>query len=80
MRHFQENTPPREFRAIAKFSHVLELYDFDRAVRLLILDAIEKLEVALRTAITNPLAEQHGPHWYLDMSHYNREVGFHGGA
>lgn len=78
MRHFQDNAPSREFVAAAKFSHILDLYSFDRSVRLLTLDAIERLEVALRAAIINPLAELHGPHWYLDMSHYANEVGFHG--
>lgn len=61
MRHFQDNAPSREFVAAAKFSHILDLYSFDRSVRLLTLDAIERLEVALRAAIINPLAELHGP-------------------
>lgn len=78
MRHFQTGAAPRNFLPGAVFSHITELYAFDRAVRLLTLDAIERLEVALRAAIINPLAELHGPHWYLDMSHYASEVGFHG--
>ena len=76
MRYFQNNTPPRNFLYRKKFSYIVELYNFDRAVRLLTLDAIEKLEVALRTAIINPLAEQHKPHWYLDTAHYQNEIMF----
>lgn len=48
------------------FDDVLHLYVFDRELRLLLLDAIERLEVALRAQLTNTLAEHHGPHGYLD--------------
>lgn len=48
------------------FDHVLTLYVFDRELRLLLLDAIERLEVALRAQLTNVLAEHYGPHGYLD--------------
>lgn len=78
MRHFQSNLPPRNFLPKTRFSYIVERYNFDRAIRLLTLDAIEKLEVALRTAIINPLAEQHTPHWYLDTSHYQNEIVYHG--
>lgn len=48
------------------FDDILLLYVFDRELRLLLLDAIEWLEVALRTQLTNTIAEHHGPHGYLD--------------
>lgn len=50
------------------FDDVLHLYVFDRELRLLLLDAIERLEVALRAQLTNTLAEHHGPHGYLDAT------------
>ncbi|TSD68613.1 Abi family protein [Janthinobacterium sp. KBS0711] len=78
MRHFQSNTAPRNFYPRSKFSSIVALYNFDREIRLLTLNAIEKLEVALRTAIINPLAELHTPHWYLDMSHFDDEIKYHG--
>lgn len=78
MRHFQSNVAPRNFRPKTKFSYIVDLYNFDREIRLLTLNAIEKLEVALRTALINPLAEQHGPHWYLDPSHFDDDIKFHG--
>lgn len=78
MRHFQGNTAPRNFRPRSKFSAVVALYNFDRDIRLLTLNAIEKLEVALRTAISNPLAELHTPHWYLDPSHFDDHIKYHG--
>ncbi len=56
------------FLAGTTFEQVLALYIFDRELRLLLLDAIERLEVALRAQMTNALAEHHGPHGYLDAA------------
>jgi abortive infection bacteriophage resistance protein len=55
----------RTLRPGTTFDDVLRLYDFDRKLRLLVLDEIERLEVAIRTVICNELSVSHGPHWYL---------------
>jgi len=55
------------FLAGMSFDDVLRLYVFDRELRLLLIDAIERLEVALRAQLANTLAEHHGPHGYLDI-------------
>lgn len=60
------NEPEHHFLHGTDFDDVLGLYVFDRELRLLLLDAIERLEVALRAQLTNTLAEHHGPHGYLD--------------
>lgn len=65
---YTPNEPEHHFLAGTRFDDVLELYVFDRELRLLLLDAIERLEVALRAQLTNTLAEHHGPHGYLDAS------------
>lgn len=61
---------PREpihcFLPSTTFEDVLALYIFDRELRLLLLDAIERIEVALRAQMTNTLAEHHGAHGYTD--------------
>ena len=49
---------------------MLKLYRFDRKLRLLVLDAIEVVEIALRTTLANYMAECFGPHGYLEMKHY----------
>jgi abortive infection bacteriophage resistance protein len=41
------------------------LYDFDRRLRLLVIDAIERIEVAVRAAVSNHMGPTHGAHWYL---------------
>ena len=63
---FQNGNPDHVFRANVGFDDVLNLYVFDRELRLLLLDAIERIEVALRASMTNVLAVHHGPHAYLN--------------
>jgi abortive infection bacteriophage resistance protein len=45
----------------ASFEAVLKLYKFDRKLRLLMLDGIERLEVSLRSRWSNEMALKHGP-------------------
>jgi abortive infection bacteriophage resistance protein len=52
------------------FDDVLSLYDFDRKLRLLCMDAIERIEVALRSALANTLTVALGSHFYLNCHHY----------
>jgi abortive infection bacteriophage resistance protein len=54
------------FRPGTTFELVHDRYVFDRKLRMLILEAVEKIEIAVRSSISNSLAIRHGPHWYLD--------------
>ncbi len=49
-----------------RFEHIWERYVFDRKLRLLVLDAIEPLEVAVRTQISYHHAHAWGPFGYYD--------------
>ena len=62
---FQVGNPEHHFLPGTSFGHVLDLYIFDRELRLLLLDAIERIEVALRASMTNILSDHHGSHAYL---------------
>jgi len=53
--------PDESFKHGTSFATVQMLYEFDRALRLLLLGAIERVEVALRTAVTYQLALKMGP-------------------
>ena len=66
----------RRFVAGTTFGDVLTLYDFDRELRLLCLDAVEKIEVALRAAIVSQVAVLEGPHFYLDPAQFQRVDSF----
>ncbi len=47
------------------FKDIVDLYIFDRKLRLLVIDALEKIEVAIRATISQSMSEKNGPHWYL---------------
>ncbi len=48
------------------FDDILSLYIFDRKLRLLTLDPVQRIEVAVRTAISNHMSLKYGPFWLLD--------------
>ena len=48
------------------FEEVIERYNFDRHLRLLLFDAIERIEIALRTKMIYHLSLSYGEKWYLD--------------
>lgn len=64
----QGHLPDKPFVAGASMSQILALYSFDRELRLLVLDAIERIEVALRTAVVHRLSLAHGAHWFMESS------------
>jgi abortive infection bacteriophage resistance protein len=53
------------FRPDTSFEQILELYIFDRKLRLLVMDAVERIEVAVKAAISNVASVNHGSHWFL---------------
>ena len=58
------------FRPGTRFEDVLALYVFDRQLRLLVMDAIERVEVALRAGWAHHMAMTYGAHGYLDPAHH----------
>lgn len=48
------------------FEMVKDLYSFDRKIKLLIFEALENIEIAVKTQLTNTLAAAYGSHWYID--------------
>ena len=65
---FEADHTTHQFKPNTKFEDVLDLYMFDRELRLLVMDAIERFEVSLRTQWAYHLAHQYGSHAYLDQN------------
>lgn len=63
---FEADHATHRFRSGTRFVEVLNLYLFDRELRLLLLDAVERFEVSVRTQWAYYLAHHHGPHAHLD--------------
>ena len=51
------------FREGCTWDMVYDLYIFDRKLRLLVFDAIERLEIAIRTQIIYQLSHKYNSHW-----------------
>jgi abortive infection bacteriophage resistance protein len=63
------------FQEGTEFDEVYSLYVFDRRLRVLLLEAIERVEIALRTHWAQVLAEKYGSHAYLNVDvFYKRNV------
>ena len=64
------------FKEGTTWDDIYDLYVFDRKLRLLVFDAIERLEVAIRTQIIYQLSHKYGSHWQDNAHIFNppREV------
>ena len=62
-----------QFLAGTQFSDVIATYQFDRALRLLLLDAIERIEISLRCRWANYLSINYGVFAHHDGSLFNRQ-------
>lgn len=67
------------FEPDTTFDEAVRLYEFDRQLRLLVLDAVERLEVALRTAITYEFGHLYGAFGHVSLANFavERRVGGH---
>ena len=65
------------YKPEATFKKVMDMYRFDRKLRLLVFNEIEKIEVAIRSCITNYASLDFGNlFWLTDGSHFNDETKF----
>lgn len=53
-----------------RFDDILDLYVFDRKLRLAVMDAVERIEVAVRAQLSQAMSELHGPHWFMEAAHF----------
>lgn len=60
-----------KFRPGTTFDQIAGLYIFDRKLRLLVMDAIERIEIAARTSITYEIAHTHGPFGHADSVNFD---------
>ena len=73
MRPFQQpEDVNHRFRDGSQFEQLTRLYDFDRQLRLLTMDAIERVEIASRSAISNHMGPAHGSHWYINSQMFHQ--------
>lgn len=56
------------FKPNSRFSDVISLYNFDRELRLLLFDTIEKIEISLRTKLIYHLSHEFDAWWFQNTS------------
>jgi len=54
------------FKPGTRFENVIALYNFDRELRILVFDVIERIEIALRTKLIYHFAHEIDPWWFED--------------
>ncbi len=60
-----------EFKPNATFDQVVQLYEFDRELRALVLSAVERIEIAVRTQMTYHFGEAHGAFGHTDVNNFH---------
>lgn len=69
----KDPTSKDDFIKGTSFDKLLSLYEFDRKLRLLLLGALETIEIAFRTHISYEVAHKFGPIGYKDKENFINE-------
>lgn len=62
------------FKSNSRFSDVIALYNFDRELRLLLFDVIERIEISLRTKLIYHLSLEFDPWWFQKTELFNNSL------
>ncbi len=73
---FEKDYDTHTFKENTYFEYILNLYIFDRELRLLLLDAIERIEVSIRSKLAYPLAESFGSHALLNPQIFSSSIKY----
>lgn len=74
---YQNNSlPDAPFLPGAQWQWIESDYDFDHDLRVLIFDAIERVEVSLRTQLVLQASLDHGPGWYTEASLFHSKAAW----
>lgn len=66
------------FAPSTTFEQVLDTYTFDRKLRLLVMDAIERIELGIKSVMINEMCIPYGAHWYMNKSHFLNHFDYSG--
>lgn len=64
------------FEENSYFEDAIHLYNFDRNFRLIVFNAVERIEIALRTKMIYHLSLKYGPHWHLEPNLFQNRYHF----
>ena len=64
-------TRSKIFHEGTKFEKIVDIYTFDRQLRLLVSEAVERIEIALRASWTYHMVLKYGPHVHLNREAFD---------
>ena len=67
LRPMEEDKKIHLFKPNSTFENALDLYYFDKELRVLVFRAIQSIEIALRTKIIHHVSLKHGAFWFTDI-------------
>ncbi len=62
------------FKQNSTFENVIAIYNFDRELRLLVFDAIERVEIGFRTKLIYHLSQEISPWWFEEVAYFKNAV------
>lgn len=68
---FYTRNKDKEFKIGTNFNNIINLYTFDQQLRHLVLEAIEEIEIAIRTQIIYHLSHKYGAFGYLEPQNFS---------
>jgi abortive infection bacteriophage resistance protein len=73
---YKENHKTDNFKTNTYFEDILDIYIFDRELRLLFLEAIEQIEVSIKTRFSHELSCKYDPHFHLNPSIFSCPIKY----
>lgn len=70
----QDNKVNHHFSQGTYFEDIIDVYNFDRHFRLIVFNAIERIEIALRTKLIYYLSLNHGECWYMNQNLFTDKI------
>jgi abortive infection bacteriophage resistance protein len=64
-------TRSKKFPPNTKFDNIIDIYVFDRKLRLIVMEAIDRFEIAVRAQWTNQFAIAHGSHAHMVCENFS---------
>lgn len=76
MYHLQTPDKSHHFADGTRFDEIVNAYKFDKQLRALVMEYLERIEVALRAKMTNHYSAAHGFFWYANRTLFADKVVF----
>lgn len=73
MYHLQSNDGSHQFKEGIRFQDIILHYQFDKKLRVIFSDYLERIEVALRSKLTNYYSVEYGFYWYTQYDLFDNK-------